>query len=154
MILSNSKLPKLRPGDVLPEVTRHLNQEKINLYAEAVGDFNPIHVDEKFAAQTAFGGTVAHGMLILAYVSEMMTQVFKESWFSTGKLSIRFKAPAHSKDTVTVSGKVDSVEVENDNLNFVCSVACHNQKRETVVTGKAMVKVRLANQEVPANVTR
>ena len=154
MILSNSKLPKLRPGDVLPEVTRHLNQEKINLYAEAVGDFNPIHVDEKFAAQTAFGGTVAHGMLILAYVSEMMTQVFKESWFSTGKLSIRFKAPAHSKDTVTVSGKVDSVKVENDNLNFVCSVGCHNQKRETVVTGKAMVKVRLANQGVPANVTR
>ena len=144
MITSESEVPELHPGDALPGVIRHLDQEKINLYAEAVGDFNPIHVDEKFAARTAFGGTVAHGMLILAYVSEMMTQVFKESWFSGGKLSVRFKAPAHSTDTVMVSGRVDSVKRENDDLNFTCRVDCHNQKRETVVTGEARVTVKLS----------
>ncbi len=58
----------------------------------ASGDFNPIHVDESFAAQTPFGGTIAHGMLILAYVSEMMTLAFGQSWLSGGKLSVKFKA--------------------------------------------------------------
>ena len=145
MVLSNSEILRLQPGDALPEVIRHLSQETINLYAEASGDFNPIHVDEKYAAQTAFGSTVAHGMLILAYISEMMTQTFRENWFSTGKLSVRFKAPAHSKDTVTVSGNVNSIRRENGNLNFVCSVDCRNQKDEIIVTGKAMVKVRADN---------
>ena len=154
MVSSNSKILNLQSGDTLPQVVRHLNQEKINLYAEAVGDFNPIHVDEGFAAQTAFGGTVAHGMLILAYVSEMMTQVFRENWFSAGKLSVRFKAPAHSKDTITVSGKVDSAELENGNLKLVCSMDCHNQRQETVVTGKAMVKVKPDNQGASVNVSR
>ena len=154
MVSSNSKTMKLNPGDALPEVIRHLSQEKINLYAEAVGDFNPIHVDEKFAAQTAFGGTIAHGMLILAYVSEMMAQAFKESWFATGKLSVRFKAPAHSKDTITVSGRVNSIRVEGDNTIFTCRVDCRNQEQETAITGEATVKVRIDNQGVPANVVR
>ena len=145
MVLCNSEILRLQPGDALPGVIRHLSQETINLYAEASGDFNPIHVDEKYAAQTAFGSTVAHGMLILAYISEMMTQTFRENWFSTGKLSVRFKAPAHSKDTVTVSGNVNSIRRENGNLNFVCSVDCRNQKDEIIVTGKAMVKVRADN---------
>ena len=145
MVLCNSEILRLQPGDALPGVIRHLSQETINLYAEASGDFNPIHVDEKYAAQTAFGSTVAHGMLILAYVSEMMTQTFRENWFSTGKLSVRFKAPAHSKDTVTVSGNVNSIRRENGNLNFICSVDCRNQKDEVIVTGKAMVKVRVDN---------
>ena len=145
MVLCNSEILRLQPGDALPGVIRHLSQETINLYAEASGDFNPIHVDEKYAAQTAFGSTVAHGMLILAYISEMMTQTFRENWFSTGKLSVRFKAPAHSKDTVTVSGNVNSIRRENGNLNFVCSVDCRNQKDEIIVTGKAMAKVRADN---------
>ena len=147
MTLSGSKLPKLHPGDALPEIVKHLSQEKINLYAEASADFNPIHVNESFAAQTAFGGTIAHGMLILAYVSEMMTLAFGESWSSAGKLAVRFKAPARSKDTISVTGKVNSVTVENNSLNFSCSVSCHNQNQETIVTGEAMVKTPL-NSEV------
>ena len=67
-------------GDSLPTVVKHITQKDINLYAEASGDFNPIHIDETFAAQTPLGGTIAHGMLILAYISEMMTTAFGKSW--------------------------------------------------------------------------
>lgn len=64
---------KLKPSDIrqedsLPSVVKHITQKDINLYAEASGDFNPIHVNEAFAAQTPLGGTIAHGMLILAYM--------------------------------------------------------------------------------------
>ena len=53
----------IQQGDNLPSVVKHVTQRDINLYAEVSGDFNPIHVDEAFAAQTPLGGTIAHGML-------------------------------------------------------------------------------------------
>jgi 3-hydroxybutyryl-CoA dehydratase len=132
---------KIKPGEALPQVIKHITQEKINLYAEASGDFNPIHVDESFAAQTSLGGTIAHGMLILAYVSEMMTLAFGQSWVSGGKLSVRFKAPAHPGDAVTVSGKIDSIKERNGVSYANCSLGCNNQKGETVIIGEAVVKL-------------
>ena len=125
----------------LPALVKNITQEKINLYAEASGDFNPIHVDETFAAQTPLGGTIAHGMLILAYISELMTQVFGINWVSGGNLSIRFKAPARPGDTVTISGKVDTVTHENDCTNISCTLNCSNQKDEAIVTGGATIKL-------------
>ena len=89
---------------MLPSVVKHITQEGINLYAEASGDFNPIHIDEAFAAQTPLEGTIAHGMLILAYLSQMMTEAFGDNWLEGGKLSVRFKAPVRPEDTITAKG--------------------------------------------------
>jgi 3-hydroxybutyryl-CoA dehydratase len=134
------KLSDIHQGDSLPSVVKQITQKDINLYAEASGDFNPIHVDESFAAQTPLGGTIAHGMLILAYISEMMTVAFGQSWLSGGKLSVRFKAPARPGDTITTSGKIDSIE-HKEGIPYVnCSIESCNQKGETVITGGAVVK--------------
>lgn len=133
-------LAEIHQGKHLTSVVKHVTQEKINLYAEASGDFNPIHVDESFATKTPLGGTIAHGMLILAYVSEMMTLAFGQSWFSQGKLSVRFKAPAYPGDTLTVSGKIDSIEHEDGVSYANCSLECHNQKDEAIIIGEAVVK--------------
>jgi len=134
-------LAEISQGKPLPSITKHITQEKINLYAEASGDFNPIHVDESFAAQTPLGGTIAHGMLILAYISEMMTLAFGQSWLSQGKLSVRFKAPAHPGDILTVSGEIDSIEDRNGVSYANCSLECHNQRDEAIVTGQAVVRL-------------
>ena len=131
----------IHQGDNLPSVVKHITQKDINLYAEASGDFNPIHIDETFAAQTPLGGTIAHGMLILAYMSEMMTTAFGKSWLSTGKLSVRFKTPARPKDIITISGKCDSIEHKEDASYINCSVEARNQRGEAVVTGEAAVKL-------------
>ena len=131
----------IHQGDSLPSVVKHITQRDINLYAEASGDFNPIHIDETFAAQTPLGGTIAHGMLILAYVSEMMTTAFGKSWLSTGKLSVRFKAPARPKDTITVSGIINSIEHKEDTSYATCNVEARNQNGETLVTGETVVKL-------------
>lgn len=131
----------IRQGDSLPSVVKHITQKDINRYAEASGDFNPIHIDESFAAKTPLGGTIAHGMLILAYMSEMMTEAFGESWFKGGKLSVRFKAPARPNDTITASGKIDSIE-DKEGVTYVnCSIESCNQKGEMVITGGAVVKL-------------
>jgi len=135
------KSSALHEGDSLPPMVKYITQKDINLYAEASGDFNPIHIDEAFAAQTPLGGTIAHGMLILAYVSEMMTNAFGTNWLSGGKLSVRFKTPARPEDTITVSGKIDSVEQKEDNSCATCTVEVRNQNQETVITGEAAVKL-------------
>ncbi|MBX8574667.1 MaoC family dehydratase [Pseudomonas cichorii] len=49
-----------------------IDQERINLFAEATGDFQFIHVDPVKAAQTPFGGTIAHGLLSLSLIPKLM----------------------------------------------------------------------------------
>jgi len=139
--LDKQPKPKLKTGDTLPPVVKHISQEKINLYAEASGDFNPIHIDEAFARQTPFGGTVAHGMLCLAYVSEVMAAAFGKNWASGGRLSVRFKAPAHPGDTITTEGRVVSIVDKEGVVYANCSLSARNQKGETVVVGEAKVKL-------------
>src|SRR6266508_1030402 len=99
-------------GDELPAITKFITQEKINRYAAVSGDLNPLHIHPDSAARGQFGGTVAHGMLILAYVSEMMTAAFGGWW--DGKLKVRFRAPARPGDTVSTSGRVVRVEEKGD----------------------------------------
>ncbi len=134
-------LTDIKEGKALNPVVIHITQEKINLYAEASGDFNPIHIDEAFAAKTPFGGTIAHGMLNLAHVSEMMTSAFGQNWLSGGKLRAKFKEPARPGDTLTINGRIDCIE-QKDGISYAnCNFECRNQKGETIVAGEAVVKV-------------
>jgi len=135
------KLSDIRQGDSLPQIVKHITQRGIDQYAEASGDFNPIHVDEAFATQTPLGGTIAHGMLILAYMSEMMTEAFGNNWLVGGKLSVRFKTPARPQDTITTSGKIDSIEYKEGVPYVNCILESCNQKGETVISGGVVVKL-------------
>ncbi|MBC3957127.1 MULTISPECIES: MaoC family dehydratase [Pseudomonas] len=49
-----------------------IDQERINLFAEATGDFQFIHVDPVKAAHTPFGATIAHGFLSLSLIPKLM----------------------------------------------------------------------------------
>jgi len=139
--IPNPHFLKAEKGKSLPQVIKHINQEKIDRYAEASGDFNPIHVDISFAEKTPLGGTIAHGMLILAYISQMMTTAFGQTWLSGGRLSVRFKTPARPGDTITVSGKIKTIEPEGNKTLVSCDVLCQNQTGETVIIGEAWVRL-------------
>ncbi|MDP2726119.1 MAG: MaoC family dehydratase [Dehalococcoidia bacterium] len=127
----------LKEGDELAPVHKEITQEKINKYAEASGDFNPLHLDPEFAKNTFYGGTIAHGLLTLAYISEMMTKSFLKGWLIGGKLTVSFLAPVRPGDTVTVHGIVKRKKEENGQRVVVCEVFCENQKGERVVAGEA-----------------
>ena len=140
--LSMYRMSQLSVGMNLPEVRKEITQPKINLYAEASQDFNPIHIDEDFARKTAAGGTIAHGMLVLSYVSQMMTNAFGRSWMAGGRLNVRFKTPARPGDTVTVNGKIDRLDRQEERTLVMCEVICSNQNSETIITGEARVEVK------------
>lgn len=144
-MMAGMQLSRLSEGMKLIDLKKHITQENINLYARASGDFNPIHVDEAFARKTPLGGTIAHGMLNLAYVSQMMTAAFGLDWLMTGKLSIRFKNPARPGDILTVSGKVVRIERSGFDGTVTCDVLCSNQKGEAIITGEASVKLKEEN---------
>jgi 3-hydroxybutyryl-CoA dehydratase len=137
MILSTIQI-----GSEIPEEKKVITQENIMLYARASRDFNPIHIDEEFAKETPLGGTVAHGMLILSYISELMTESFGKEWVSGGKLNVRFKAPARPGDIITVSGKVRKIEKLEGNTVINCEVLCANQRGDTVISGESIVRVK------------
>ena len=80
-------------GEYLPTIEKVVTQLMINQYAEASGDFNPIHVNEEYAKKSRFGSTIAHGMMIAASISELMTMIFNQAWLNGGRLKIRFRAP-------------------------------------------------------------
>ena len=130
---------QVNEGDALPTVERLITQERIQRYAEASGDFNPVHVDADFAAGSQFGRTIAHGMLVAASISEMMMMAFANEWPSTGRLKLRFRAPVYPGDTITASGQVKRI-VEQDGATLISSaVVVKRQTGEDAITGEATV---------------
>ena len=125
----------------VPPLSRRVTQETIRRYAEASGDYNPIHVDEEFARTTPFGGTIAHGMLVLAYLSEMMAAAFGRDWLAGGRLKVRFRAPARPGDTLTARAEPRRARQLDSESVFEYSIECCNQSGETLVSGTAEVAV-------------
>lgn len=125
----------------LPPVVRTLTQEKIQRYGQASGDLNPVHVDPQAAGRSRFGGTIAHGMLVLAYVSEAMTAAFGLDWLRSGRLRVRFRAVARPGDVVSAGGQLRSLREEGDRWHAVYEVEARNQRGEVLISGEAEVEV-------------
>ena len=125
---------------VIVPVVKTISQEQIDRYADASGDHNPIHVDEAFARTTPFEGTIAHGMLVLASISEMMTAAFGEAWLTRGRLRVRFRAPARPDDTITATAEALSSSNASPRRSMLrYAVECRNQDNELLISGTAEV---------------
>ena len=126
-------------GRALPSVRRLITQERIEQYAAASGDFNPIHVDHEFAANSQFGSTIAHGMMIAATISEMMTAAFPNSWASSGRLKLRFRAPVLPGEVVETNGRVKSVREDGNDSIVTCAVEVRKPDGQPAIAGEASV---------------
>jgi acyl dehydratase len=108
--------------------TRELQvtQELIDEWADLSGDFNPLHVDEEFAAATRFGGTIAHGHLTLALMEGLMLELAGERWLGGGLLSgVKFVAPVRPGATYDLDAAEDghcawTLELRERGTDTVC----------------------------------
>ncbi|GAA2617969.1 3-hydroxyacyl-thioester dehydratase HtdZ [Dactylosporangium fulvum] len=94
-----------KAGELLAAVGEHLGysewqeitQERVNLFAEATGDHQWIHVDPERAAAGPFGTTIAHGFLTLSLVPSLVSQVYRvegvRMGINYGLDKVRFPAP-------------------------------------------------------------
>jgi acyl dehydratase len=92
-----------------------VDQPRIDAFAEATEDRQFIHVDPGAAAQTPFGGTIAHGFLSLSLLSRMGAEAIlvPEGLRMAVNYSldrVRFLAPVHSGKRVRGRFTLDSVE--------------------------------------------
>ena len=77
-----------------------VDQHRINLFAEATGDHQWIHLDAERAAKGPFGTTIAHGFLTLSLLPEMSAAAFEvrdtRMGVNYGLNKVRFPAPVPS----------------------------------------------------------
>ena len=126
----------IKQGEALATIEKIVSQDKIDEYAKATGDFNPIHINQAFAETTQFGGPIAHGMLIAAYISELMFTAFGSNWSNGGSMKIRFRAPVRPNDKIKVCAIVDAIEVIGDYEEVTCSVNVSRQNGEIAISGR------------------
>lgn len=92
-----SELAALKGQEVTVTAWREVTQEQINLFAEATGDHQWIHVDPERAAKGPFGTTVAHGFMTLSLLAGFMDQAFKIEGvvmgLNYGLNKVRFTSP-------------------------------------------------------------
>ncbi|AAO54276.1 dehydratase [Pseudomonas syringae pv. tomato] len=91
-----------------------IDQERINLFAEATGDHQFIHIDPVKAAQTPFGATIAHGFLSLSLIPKLMEGIMVlpeglKMAVNYGMDSVRFVQPVVVNSRVRL--KVELTEV-------------------------------------------
>ena len=71
-----------------------------------------------------------------------MTTAFGQHWFQDSTLDVRFKTPARPGDTITVNGKIGSIEKYGNHLLIRCEVVCSNQNGEHVILGETQVRIK------------
>ena len=92
-----------------------VDQLRIDAFAEATEDLQFIHTDPAAAAQTPFGGTIAHGFLTLSLLSRMGAEAMLipdgvKMAVNYGLDRVRFLAPVKSGKRVRGRFTLDSVE--------------------------------------------
>lgn len=133
------KLLEIKPGYEIPALTKGpITRVQLAKYAGASGDFNPIHLDDEIATQSGVGPTViAHGMLSMAFVAQMLTDWVGPT--NLRRLGVRFTAMVRPGDVLTCRGRVEQVRTEDGRTQADCEVWIDNQRGERVLTGRAVV---------------
>lgn len=124
-------MPVATPGDTA-STSVTITTDDIDQYADLVGDENPIHLDDEYAAATMFGGRVAHGMFSAGVVSGALAALPGDIIYLEQDLT--FTKPVRPGDTVTAT--VEVIEDIGDDRIRVKTTA---ETDEIVLEGEATV---------------
>ena len=104
-----------------------IDQDRINLFADATGDHQWIHVDPEKAKSGSFGCTIAHGYLTLSLVNLFLPQIVNVQGISMGvnygSDKLRFPAPVKVNSRVRGVGELISVEQVKGGVQAVIRVS-------------------------------
>ncbi len=97
-----------------------IDQQRVNLFADATGDHQWIHVDVDRAKTGPFGGTIAHGYLTLSLIPWLGSQIFKLATpgakLNYGLNKVRFAAPVPVGSEIRLSVKLGDVDETSTGL--------------------------------------
>jgi len=113
--------------------SKTVSEADVYMFAGITGDLDPNHVDEEFCRRTSLGHRVAHGALIVGYMSAASSKIledFERPMVSVGYDRIRFLKPVYLGDTINVEYVIKSVDRERERINS--KVEVKNQHGELV----------------------
>ncbi len=113
--------------------SKTVSESDVYLFAGITGDLDPNHVDEEYCKRTSLGHRVAHGALIVGYMSAASTRIledFERPMVSVGYDRIRFIKPVYLGDTINIEYVITSLDRELERI--ISKVEVRNQQGELV----------------------
>ena len=135
----NFNLDNIAVGDKIPElliepITRHA----LKLYADASGDFNPIHIDSDYAKKIGMKDVFAHGMLIMAYLGRALTNIIPQS--NLKNLNTKFCSITNIGDVLTCSGSVSNIHNRYSKVMIVFDIMVADETGDIKIIGTATIE--------------
>ncbi len=125
-------------GDQIPEIHKGpITRTQLALFAGASGDHNPIHLDDEEARKGGLPGVIAHGMLNMAYLGQLLSGFVAQS--SIRAFSARFVAMAVPGDSITCRGEVAAKRRDGGENLLDLKIVAVNQKDQIVLDGAATI---------------
>ncbi len=126
--------------------SKTVGESDIYQFAGITGDFAPMHIDEAFMAQSSFGHRIAHGVLIMGFMSATASKMIAqcpdlglaETPVSLGYDRVRFTGAVFIGDTVSVTYKI--VETDPARRRAYADIDVVNQKGERVALARHVLK--------------
>jgi acyl dehydratase len=115
-----------------------VTQKDVLQFAQLSGDYNPLHMDEGYAARTEFNGTIVHGLFLGSLVSRLVGMELPGQKALLLEESLAFKKPARIDDALTVWGSVAHKSESTRILEIAVRVS---RKDELLVQGIVRVRV-------------
>lgn len=125
---------EVQVGDSIPPLVKvPVTHLQLVRYAGASGDFNPLHTDPKVGEAIGTGGIIAHGMLIMGFVGQLLGDyVGPEALRSFG---VRFKGMTRLGDSITCSGTITKKYEEDGEWRIAGKVQAVDQNGDLKVSG-------------------
>ncbi len=132
------KFDDFNVGDAIPETQKGpITRTQLALFAGASGDHNPIHLDDEEAKKGGLPGVIAHGMLNMAYLGQLLSGFVAQK--DIRAFNARFVAMTVPGDTITCRGEVTEKRQDGGENIVDLKIAAVNQKDEVVLDGTASV---------------
>lgn len=110
-------------GDEADSPRRTLGEADVHLFAGLTGDSQPLHLDEVYAASSAFGRRVAQGALVFSIAVGLSTQMARPGEVALeaflGVDELRFLRPVFFGDTLQVRKRVAAAELKDAKRGLV-----------------------------------
>src|SRR6266700_3629177 len=121
-------------GDELPKLVKDpVTHLQLVRYAGASGDFNPLHTDPKVGEEIGTGGIIAHGMLIMGFVGQLLSDYVGPE--ALRKFGVRFKGMTHLDDVITCTGVVTEKYEADGEARIAGKVQATDQNGDLKVAG-------------------
>ena len=121
-------------GDGLPKLIKSpVTHVQLVRYAGASGDFNPLHTDPKIGEMVGTGGIIAHGMLIMGFVGQLLSDYVGPT--ALRKFGVRFKGMTHLDDVITCTGTITNKYEADGEARIAGKVQAVDQNGDVKVAG-------------------